>query len=107
MTHRSIGLTPIVFTLLTMTTSLIGQSIEDVNVFIGTQNMGHTYPGATAPFGMVQLSPDSKQEPYAIDGQYNAETYRYCAGYQYDDSTIFGFSHSHFSGTVMQTWVTF
>ena len=99
MIHRSIGITPIVFTLLTMTTSLIGQSIEDVNVFIGTQNMGHTYPGATAPFGMVQLSPDSKQEPYAIDGQYNAETYRYCAGYQYDDSTIFGFSHSHFSGT--------
>lgn len=69
-----------------------------VNPMVGTKNMGHTYPGATTPFGMVQLSPDTNEEPYSIDGQYNGETYRYCSGYQYDDSTIFGFSHTHFSG---------
>ncbi|WP_340114299.1 GH92 family glycosyl hydrolase [Maribellus mangrovi] len=69
-----------------------------VNPMVGTKNMGHTYPGATTPFGMVQLSPDTNEEPYSIDGQYNGETYRYCSGYQYDDTTIFGFSHTHFSG---------
>lgn len=70
-----------------------------VNPFIGTRNMGHTYPGATTPFGMVQLSPETNQETMYIDGEYNPDTYRYCSGYQYDDSTIFGFSHTHFSGT--------
>ena len=70
-----------------------------VNPFVGTKNMGHTFPGATTPFGMVQLSPETNQEPYAIDGKYNPETYRYCSGYQYEDKTIFGFSHTHFSGT--------
>ncbi|UJF30621.1 GH92 family glycosyl hydrolase [Kaistella sp. 97-N-M2] len=70
-----------------------------VNPFVGTKNMGHTFPGATTPFGMVQLSPETNQEPYAIDGKYNPETYRYCSGYQYEDETIFGFSHTHFSGT--------
>ena len=69
-----------------------------VNPFVGTKNMGHTFPGATTPFGMVQLSPETNQEPYAIDGKYNPETYRYCAGYQDEDETIFGFSHTHFSG---------
>ncbi|AZQ65438.1 glycoside hydrolase family 92 protein [Flammeovirga pectinis] len=70
-----------------------------VNPFIGTQNMGHTYPGATTPFGMVQLSPETNQEAMLIDGKYNPATYAYCAGYQYADSTIFGFSHTHMSGT--------
>lgn len=71
-----------------------------VNPFIGTKNMGHTFPGAVAPFGMVQLSPDTNQVPmYREDGSYIGETYRYCSGYQYEDSTIFGFSHTHFSGT--------
>ena len=70
-----------------------------VNPFVGTKNMGHTFPGATAPFGMVQLSPNTNQEPYAFDGKYNTETYRYCSGYQYNDKTIFGFAHTHFSGT--------
>ena len=69
-----------------------------VNPFVGTKDMGHTFPGATTPFGMVQLSPETNQEPYAIDGKYNPETYRYCAGYQDEDKTIFGFSHTHFSG---------
>ena len=73
--------------------------IEFVNPLIGTKNMGHTYPGATTPFGMVQLSPETNQQPMFKDGKYNKDTYRYCSGYQYDDSTIFGFSHTHFSGT--------
>lgn len=72
--------------------------ISYVNPMTGTKNMGHTFPGAAAPFGMVQLSPETNQEPYAKDGKYNPETYRYCSGYQYDDNTIFGFSHTHFSG---------
>lgn len=73
--------------------------IQYVNPFIGTKNMGHTFPGATAPFGMVQLSPETNQQNMFIDGKYNPDTYKYCAGYQYADSTIFGFSHTHFSGT--------
>ncbi len=73
--------------------------IQYVNPMIGTKNMGHTYPGATSPFGMVQLSPETNQQEMHIDGKYNPDAYRYCSGYQYDDSTIFGFSHTHFSGT--------
>lgn len=73
--------------------------VQYVNPLIGTQKMGHTYPGATVPFGAVQLSPDTDEQPYLIGGKYNPETYRYCAGYQYDDKTIVGFSHTHFSGT--------
>jgi len=61
--------------------------------------MGHTYPGATAPFGMVQLSPDTDTIPYEQNGKYNPDVYKYCAGYQYDDKSIVGFSHTHFSGT--------
>ena len=70
-----------------------------VNPFIGTQRMGHTFPGATVPFGMVQLSPDTDTVAYEKDGKYNPDAYVYCAGYQYDDPTIVGFSHTHFSGT--------
>jgi predicted alpha-1,2-mannosidase len=71
-----------------------------VNPFVGTKNMGHTYPGATTPFGMVQLSPETDIQPmFNDDGSYNRDTYRYCSGYQYGDSTIIGFSHTHFSGT--------
>jgi len=73
--------------------------IQYVNPLIGTRKMGHTFPGATVPFGAVQLSPDTDEQPYLIGGKYNPETYRYCAGYQYDDATIVGFSHTHFSGT--------
>ncbi len=61
--------------------------------------MGHTYPGATVPFGSVQLSPDTDQQPHNIAGKYNKDAYKYCAGYQYDDKSIIGFSHTHFSGT--------
>lgn len=70
-----------------------------VDPMIGTAKMGHTYPGATAPFGSIQLSPDTDTIPYAVEGSYNPDVYKYCAGYQYDDTTIVGFSHTHFSGT--------
>ncbi len=71
-----------------------------VNPFIGTSKMGHVFPGATAPFGMVQLSPQTNFEVmFKDDGNYNKETYKYCAGYQHSDSTIIGFSHTNFSGT--------
>ncbi|MEO6590413.1 MAG: GH92 family glycosyl hydrolase [Pyrinomonadaceae bacterium] len=73
--------------------------IQYVNPLIGTQKMGHTYPGATLPFGAVQLSPDTDEQPHNIGGKYNKDAYKYCAGYQYDDATIVGFSHTHFSGT--------
>ena len=63
-----------------------------------TVGMGHTFPGACYPFGIVQLSPDTDTVPHNIDGRYQPEAYRYCAGYQYGDSTIVGFSHTHFSG---------
>ena len=59
-----------------------------VNPFIGTGGHGHTFPGATVPFGMVQLSPDTRVEGW--DG---------CSGYHFSDSIIYGFSHTHLSGT--------
>jgi predicted alpha-1,2-mannosidase len=73
--------------------------VQYVDPLIGTQKMGHTYPGATVPFGSVQLSPDTDQQPHNINGKYNPDAYKYCAGYQYDDREIVGFSHTHFSGT--------
>ncbi len=73
--------------------------VKYVNPLIGTQKMGHTFPGATVPFGSVQLSPDTDQQPHNINGVYNKDAYKYCAGYQYDDKEIVGFSHTHFSGT--------
>ncbi|KAA9339059.1 glycoside hydrolase family 92 protein [Hymenobacter busanensis] len=66
---------------------------------VGTAKMGHTFPGATVPFGMVQLSPDTDTLSYEQDDKYNPDVYKYCAGYQYQDPTIVGFSHTHFSGT--------
>lgn len=73
---------------------------EFVDPFIGTSKMGHVFPGATAPFGMVQLSPQTNFElMFNEDGSYNSKTYEYCAGYQYKDSTIIGFSHTNLSGT--------
>ena len=70
-----------------------------VNPFIGTNGMGHTFPGACVPFGFVQLSPDTDTIPHNIDGKYQPKVYEYCAGYQYKDSSIVGFSHTHFNGT--------
>ena len=59
-----------------------------VNPFIGTGGHGHTYPGAAAPFGMIQISPDTRKDDW--DG---------CSGYHYSDSIIYGFSQTHLSGT--------
>lgn len=73
--------------------------VKYVKPIIGTKKMGHTFPGATVPFGAVQLSPDTDTIPYERNGKYNGDVYKYCAGYQYDDKTIVGFSHTHFSGT--------
>lgn len=70
-----------------------------VDPLIGTKEMGHVFPGACSPFGMVQLSPDTDTVPYAVDGKYTGTVYRYCAGYQYNDPTIVGFTHTHLSGT--------
>ncbi|GAB3227031.1 GH92 family glycosyl hydrolase [Hymenobacter seoulensis] len=73
--------------------------VQYAHPIVGTQRMGHTFPGATVPFGMVQLSPDTDTISYELDGKYNPKVYEYCAGYQYEDKTIVGFSHTHFSGT--------
>ena len=70
-----------------------------VNPFIGTDGMGHTFPGACVPFGGVQLSPDTDTIPHNISGKYQPMVYETCAGYRYTDPTIVGFSHTHFSGT--------
>ncbi len=64
------------------------QPVDYVNPFIGTGFHGHTYPGASLPFGAVQLSSDTRR------GNWDA-----CSGYHYSDSTIIGFSHTHLSGT--------
>ena len=73
--------------------------VKYVKPIIGTQKMGHTYPGATVPFGAVQLSPETDTISYELNGKYNGDVYKYCAGYKYEDKTIVGFSHTHFSGT--------
>ena len=61
---------------------------EMVDPFIGTGFHGHTFPGATAPLGMVQLSPETRWEGWDA-----------CAGYHYDDDSLYGFAHTHLSGT--------
>jgi predicted alpha-1,2-mannosidase len=78
---------------------IVKKNFEYINPLIGTQRMGHTYPGATVPFGSVQLSPETDTIAYELNKKYNGKVYEYCAGYQYEDKTIVGFSHTHFSGT--------
>ena len=70
-----------------------------VDPFIGTDGMGHTFPGACVPFGGVQVSPDTDTVPHNVGGKYQPEVYSLCAGYRYCDKTITGFSHTHLSGT--------
>ena len=67
---------------------LLKEYTDSVNVFIGTGGHGHTFPGATLPHGMVQLSPDTRL--FGWDA---------CSGYYYDDTSIMGFTHTHLSGT--------
>ncbi|GAA4760056.1 MULTISPECIES: GH92 family glycosyl hydrolase [Flavobacterium] len=62
---------------------------KHVNPFIGTDGHGHTFPGATLPYGMIQLSPDTR-----VDGSWDG-----CSGYHYSDKIIYGFSHTHLNGT--------
>src|SRR3954471_5862627 len=87
-------LAPVCIGLALVTFSASAQKKKDkdytpfVNPFIGTGGHGHTYPGAVAPFGMVQLSPDTRLEGW--DGS---------SGYHYSDTTVYGFSHTHLSGT--------
>lgn len=92
-------ITTLVFTLISTVAFAQKNYILYANPMIGTARMGHTFPGATVPFGAVQVSPDTDTLPYDADGKYNREVYSYCAGYQYKDPTITGFSHTHFSGT--------
>lgn len=74
---------------LTTTISQAQDFAKHVNPFIGTGGHGHTFPGATVPYGMVQLSPDTR-----IDGSWDG-----CSGYHYSDNLIYGFSHTHLNGT--------
>jgi predicted alpha-1,2-mannosidase len=69
-----------------------GSPAAAVNVFIGTGGDGHTFPGATRPFGMVQLSPDTQVRHFR-------QSYPWASGYNYADNSILGFSHTHFSGS--------
>ncbi len=77
---------PIVFSI--MAFAQANDPAKYVNPFVGTDFHGHTYPGATVPFGMVQLSPDTRLDGW--DG---------CSGYHYSDKLIYGFTHTHLSGT--------
>ncbi|WP_455103350.1 GH92 family glycosyl hydrolase [Phocaeicola abscessus] len=72
----------------TVLTSFSQNLTKYVNPFIGTDFTGHTYPGATTPFGMVQVGPDN-----GTDG------WKFCSGYHTDSKSIMGFSHTHLSGT--------
>jgi predicted alpha-1,2-mannosidase len=75
--------------LLVLTTACLGAGPADhVKPLIGTDGHGHVFPGATLPFGMMQLSPDTRDETW--DG---------CSGYHYSDTSILGFTHNHLSGT--------
>ena len=65
-----------------------GDNLRHVKIAIGTGGHGHTYPGATVPFGAVQLSPDT-----------GVRDWDHCSGYHYSDNAILGFSHTHLSGT--------
>ncbi|RZM31383.1 MAG: glycoside hydrolase family 92 protein, partial [Sphingomonas sp.] len=77
---------------LAMTPLLAQSTYDQVDPMIGTGGEGHTFPGAVAPFGMVQLSPDTDT------GHVVRDSYKWAAGYRYSDPTIEGFSHTHFSG---------
>ncbi len=90
MTRRDFLACAAVSSLAAAASSPIGQSdvTRYVNPFIGAGGHGHIYPGATVPFGMVQLSPDT-----------GTVGWDHCSGYHYADTSILGFSHTHLSGT--------
>lgn len=84
----------LVLILALVTELLSGQNSKFVNPMIGTGGHGHTFPGAVLPFGMVQLSPDTRR-----DGSWDG-----CSGYHYSDNRIYGFTHTHLSGTGCSDW---
>ena len=82
------------FSFLLVSIGSSAQNLTDkVDVLLGTGGHGHVYPGATVPFGMVQLSPDNGKEGWD-----------WCSGYHYSSDTIAGFSHTHLSGTGIGDW---
>ena len=81
--------------LLTILAAAAALLTQYVDPMIGTSAHGHTFPGAAYPFGMVQLSPDTRPKAGDWDG---------CSGYHYSDSLIYGFSHTHLSGTGCDDW---
>lgn len=94
MAHKWVLATSILFGLASAGSAMAAQvgHAGDVDPRIGTGGDGHTFPGATVPFGMVQLSPDTDMPNFK-------HAYKWAAGYQYGDPTIMGFSHTHFSGS--------
>ncbi|WP_346950277.1 GH92 family glycosyl hydrolase [Dyella sp.] len=91
------GFAPALLALALSLTAGAGHAAEpghaaDVDPRIGTGGDGHTFPGATVPFGMIQLSPDTAMPDFK-------HAYKWAAGYQYGDTSLLGFSHTHFSGS--------
>ncbi len=68
------------------------EAYNQADPMVGTGGGGHTFPGATVPFGMIQLSPDTAMPDFK-------HAYKWAAGYQYGDHSILGFSETHFSGS--------
>src|SRR5271154_5803670 len=85
---RTLPRCSIVIFLLSVAVCSAKSPVDFVNPMIGTDAHGHVYPGATVPFGMVQLSPDTRDNGW--DGT---------SGYHYSDTSILGFSHNHLTGT--------
>ena len=82
------------FVLIFLSQNIFSQDLTKyINPFIGTGGEGHNYPGATVPFGMIQPGPDTHLPDF------NKSAFPWCAGYQYNDSFVVGFSQTHFSGT--------
>ena len=80
---------------MTLLATILISLLPFVNPFVGTDAHGHTFPGAVYPFGMIQLSPDTRPDAGDWDG---------CSGYHYSDTLIYGFSHTHLSGTGCDDW---
>jgi predicted alpha-1,2-mannosidase len=85
---RGLAIFAVTFCLAAISAQAAMQPVDEALPMVGTAGHGHTYPGATVPFGFVQLSPDTRTEGW--DG---------CSGYHYSDTNILGFSHLHLSGT--------
>jgi putative alpha-1,2-mannosidase len=89
---QSLSFAVLLFSAASLQAAEPGSPAAAVNVFIGTGGDGHTFPGASRPFGMVQLSPDTQHRHFR-------QSYPWAAGYNHGDGSILGFSHTHFSGS--------